>query len=109
MAFYFKEEGNFKAIVYTGTILIIGDASFREFEECLFTLARNGTKQITIDFSDCIYLDSNAIRVIISVNRRLKAYGGVLKIQNANQEINELLLTIQLNRIIEMVVDPDNP
>ena len=103
MAFHIEKREDHHVIVHAGTILIIGDPSFREFEECLYTNARKGIKQVIIDFSECIYLDSNAIRVIISVNRRLKASGGLLQIQNANQEISELLHTIQLNRIIEMV------
>ena len=97
------EKNNASIVVRVGTILMAGDPGFREFEDCLHILARQGHKLVVIDFSDCIYLDSRAITAIISLNRRLKIIGGQLRIQNANNEISELLLAIQLNRIIEMV------
>ncbi|MBN1577676.1 MAG: STAS domain-containing protein [Chitinispirillaceae bacterium] len=103
MAFYLEREDGERVILHTGTILIAGDPVFREFEESLNSIARQRIKQVIIDFSDCIYMDSHAISVIISMNRRLRASGGQVRIQNANREISDLLHTIQLNRIIEMV------
>ena len=103
MAFHFQRVSAQKAILHTGTILIVGDPSFKEFEACLSKVVRQCTDLVIIDFSECIYIDSHAIRTIISMNRRLNASGGKLQIQNTNQKISGLLRAIQLDRIIEMV------
>lgn len=86
----------------TGSVLMSGVPAFREFEEMLHSLVRQRFKQIIIDFGECIYVDSHAIALIISANRRLRLSGTLLKIKNANKEITELLHSIQINRIIEI-------
>jgi len=90
-------------LLHTGTILIFGNPAFVSFKSKLQQLSRKVLKQVVIDFSNCIYIDSRAITTIIMLNRRLQLNGGLLKIKNANQEISDLLHTMQLNRIIEMV------
>lgn len=86
----------------TGSVLMAGVPEFRVFEETLHSLARQRQKLVVIDFQECIYIDSRAIALIISANRRLKLSGTQLKIKNANSEITELLHAIQINRIIEI-------
>ncbi len=103
MAFCLKKEEGDRVTLFTGSILMSGVSTFREFDECLHTVARQGFKQVVIDFSECVYIDSRAITSIISINRRLQVSGAQLRIQNANQEISELFYAMQLNRIIEMV------
>jgi anti-anti-sigma regulatory factor len=88
--------------LFTGTVLMSGVPAFRAFEETLQTLARQQQKQVVIDFQECIYIDSRAIALIISANRRFRLSGTQLKIINANREITGLLCTMQVNRIIEI-------
>jgi anti-anti-sigma factor len=90
--------------VVASTVLIMGDPAFKQFEEMLNTVARKSTStgRVVIDFSDCIYIDSRAITLLISINRRLQLSGRQLRIENVNQEIAELLMTMQLDKIIEM-------
>lgn len=91
------------SIIATGSILVMGESSYISFEELLATATRKGTGKVIIDFSDCIYIDSRAIALLISANRRLKVSGRQLTIMNCNQEIKELLYTMQLNKIMEVV------
>ena len=90
-------------ILCTGPILMAGNQGYKIFEEKLQSIARNGKETVVIDFSECYYIDSRAIAVIISMNRRLRSMGRQLKIQHTNQEINKLFHAIQLDRIIELV------
>ena len=78
-----------RVVISIGTMLMSGTASFRTFE-------------LIIDFSKCFYIDSRAIALIISANRRSQLGKTRLVIQNANDEITELLHAIQINKIIEM-------
>jgi anti-anti-sigma factor len=80
-----------------------GDPAYLEFEDTLHKLVKQNYQLVTIDFSDCIYIDSRAITAIITLNRRLKTLNGHLRIKNVNSEISELLRAIQLDKIIEMV------
>ena len=101
MAMKIEKDGTTVSL-YLGPIIMAGDPAFREFEECLHVIGRQNYHLVTIDFSECIYIDSRAITAIISMNRRLKTSNGQLRIRNANGEISELLHAIQLDRIIEM-------
>jgi anti-anti-sigma factor len=96
------EKDQTSVSLYLGAVLMAGDPAFREFEECLHVLGRQNYRLVTIDFSDCIYIDSHAITVIISLNRRLKVNNAQLRIKNTNAEISKLLHAIQLDRIIEI-------
>ena len=96
-------ESGSRVVVATGSVLMSGVAVFRSFEDSLRSLSRGNVKEVVVDFSECIYIDSHAIALIISASRRLRISGARLVIQNANQEISELLHAIQIDRIIEFV------
>ena len=89
--------------VSVGSMVVSGTQAFKGFAEQLHLLARQRNQKVIIDFKECFYIDSHAIALIISANRRLKLSGTQLVIQNANTEISDLLRTIQINRIIEIV------
>jgi anti-anti-sigma regulatory factor len=92
-----------RVVLSTGTMLISGSAMFRSFETFLRNYSRRQSKELVIDFRECVYLDSHAISLIITAHRRLRLGGTRLVIHNANDDITELLQAIQINKIIEMV------
>ena len=96
-------ESGGRVVVATGSVLMSGVAAFRYFDDSLRSFSRGNVEEVVVDFSECIYIDSHAIALIISASRRLRLSGAKLVIQNANQEISELLHAIQIDRIIEFV------
>ena len=95
-------ESGERVVVSTGSVLMSGVDSFRSFDRSLRSFSRGKYREVVVDFSECMYIDSHAIALIISASRRLRMTGAKLIIQNANEEIAELLEAIQINRIIEL-------
>ena len=92
-----------RGVVATGVVLMAGVAAFRSFEASLRLFSRGNYREVVVDFSECLYIDSYAIALIISASRRLRKTGATLIIKNANREISELLHAIKIDRIIEFV------
>lgn len=97
----FCEVFNGRVTLATGSVLMCGVTAFSSFDASLRSFSRGKYKEVVIDFSECMYIDSRAIALIITASRRLRMTGARLVIHNANKEITELLHSIQINRIIE--------
>ena len=55
-----------------------------------------------VDFSEVAFFSSAAIGKLISLNGRVKAHGGVMKLCNVPPEILNVLKTCKLDRVFEI-------
>lgn len=87
--------------IFIAGILIPGDSDFHQFENIVKEI-KLFKADITIDLSQCNYMDSRAISTILDMYRELHKIGKHISILRANEEILDLFRTIKLDRIIEI-------
>lgn len=102
MALRIETRAGGTIVITLGPMLIAGDPAFKKIEAFSHQVAHYQPKLLIIDFAHCVYIDSRVISFILKINRRLQLSGAQLRLENANEEIRELLHAMQLNRIIEV-------
>ncbi len=72
------------------------------FKNILIDDIQKGWTNFIIDLSDCEFIDSTFISVMVRVTKMLHEKGGVLKIAASNPEIHSLLELTRTTKIIEV-------
>jgi N-acetylglucosaminyldiphosphoundecaprenol N-acetyl-beta-D-mannosaminyltransferase len=65
-----------------------------------FLLAMAQHKKILLDLEEMTSFDSLSVSVVLNMNRLIRETGGSVHICNANYQVNDLFMTINLNKII---------
>jgi anti-anti-sigma factor len=65
-----------------------------------FLLAMAQHKKILLNLEELTSFDSLSVSVVLNMNRLIKETGGSVRICNANYQVNDLFMTINLNKII---------
>jgi anti-anti-sigma factor len=65
-----------------------------------FLLAMAQHRKILLDLEELSSFDSLSVSVVINLNRLIRETGGSVRICNANYQVNDLFMTINLDRII---------
>jgi len=74
----------------------------QEFKETLSSIISNGYNKIIIDFSECNYVDSSVIGLMITTVRELRSSGGDIKlIMPENGNILNVFAQTGLNKIFD--------
>ncbi len=60
----------------------------------------DGVKDLTLDFSDLMYISSAGLRVILSCQKKMNAAAGRMVIKNANELVMEIFETTGLTDIL---------
>jgi len=63
----------------------ISSVSSKQFQEALADL--DDVMRVELDFKDVAYISSAGLRVLLSVEKTMRAKGGELVIANANEEV----------------------
>jgi anti-anti-sigma factor len=64
---------------------------------------RNSEKFVAIDLSATTYLDSSAITIMLNFHKRCGEKGGSLMVFGLNQEIEEIISIVGVDKVITMV------
>lgn len=88
--------------IIVDTILIPGEPYFKEFEELSTKIGSFDSSSVIIDLSQCKYMDTRAISIILEMNGILKKKGRKFKLINVGEEIADLLCSIKLDKIIQI-------
>ena len=74
----------------------------------LFTLVDDeGRRKIVLDFSNVEYLSSAALGKLITLDKKVKANGGKLRLCSVRPEIYEVFAITRLNKLFDMYDDQE--
>ena len=82
---------------------IIEDVNIQELGQEMFRLVEtDGRHKLLLDFSSVDFLSSAALGKLITLDKKTKAHGGVLKLANIRAEIYEVFSITKLNRLFDI-------
>ena len=85
---------------------IIEDINIQELGHELFLLVEVENRgKLLLNFSSVDFLSSAALGKLITLDKKVKAHGGVLKLSNIRPEIYEVFAITKLNRLFDIKDD----
>lgn len=82
---------------------ILDEASIQELGQELFQLVEEyGRKKILLNFSSVEFLSSAALGKLITLDKKVKAHSGKLKLSNIRTEIYEVFAITKLNKLFDI-------
>lgn len=82
---------------------ILDEANIQELGQELFQLVEDeGRKQLLLNFSSVEFLSSAALGKLITLDKKVKAAGGKLKLSNIRTEIYEVFAITKLNKLFDI-------
>ena len=98
-------KGSYKVITIHDSLKVISDLTSlkSEIEKTL----RKGERHIAVSFSDASYLYSGAISVLVTCYRMVREEGGDLCIIEPQGRVMELLIQMNIDRLIDIYESED--
>ncbi len=85
---------------------IVEDISIQELGAEMFQLVEiENRDKLLLNFSTVDFLSSAALGKLITLDKKVKAHGGVLKLSNIRPEIYEVFTITRLNRLFDIKDD----
>jgi anti-anti-sigma factor len=85
---------------------ILDEANIQELGQELFQLIEDGNhSNLLLNFSSVEFLSSAALGKLITLDKRVKAHGGKLKLSNIRPEIYEVFAITKLNKLFDIKDD----
>jgi anti-sigma B factor antagonist len=85
---------------------IIDDINIQELGQELFRLIEQDNRQkLLLNFSSVDFLSSAALGKLITLDKKVKAHSGVMKLSNIRPEIYEVFAITKLNRLFDIQDD----
>ncbi|MBN2477144.1 MAG: STAS domain-containing protein [Pirellulales bacterium] len=85
---------------------IIEDINIQELGQEMFRLVEvENREKLLLNFSSVDFLSSAALGKLITLDKKVKASGGVLKLSNIRPEIYEVFAITKLNRLFDIKDD----
>lgn len=99
MKYNTKEKYNAVVIEFKGNIM--GGPEAQEFNDYLHKLLDENKNNVVIDLAKVKFMNSSGLGMLISGFTTMKNGGGALKLANATEKINSLLIITKLITIFE--------
>ena len=85
---------------------IIDDINIQELGQELFGLIEQDNRgKLLLNFSSVDFLSSAALGKLITLDKKVKAHGGAMKLSNIRPEIYEVFAITKLNRLFDIQDD----
>lgn len=85
---------------------ILDEANIQELGQELFQLIEDEKrKNLLLNFSSVEFLSSAALGKLITLDKKVKAHGGKLKLSNIRPEIYEVFAITKLNKLFDIKDD----
>jgi anti-sigma B factor antagonist len=82
---------------------IIEDINIQELGQEMFHMVEvDGRSKLLLNFSSVDFLSSAALGKLITLDKKMKAHGGALKLSNIRPEIYEVFAITKLNRLFDI-------
>lgn len=100
-----KEVGDV-AVVHFRDFKIVEDITIQEVGQQLFHLVEvDNRDKLLLSFAAVEFLSSAALGKLITLDKKMKAHGGSLKLSNIRPEIYEVFAITKLNRLFDIRKD----
>ena len=86
---------------------VMGGPEAQEFSNLLHKLLDEGKKNVIIDLAETKFMNSSGLGMLISGYTTVKNGGGVMKLANATEKIESLLVITKLITIFELFSSVD--
>ena len=96
-----KTSEKYSAVVVELKGNVIGGPDSEEFSKLLHGLLDEGKKNVVVDLGSVKFMNSSGLGMLISGFTTIKNGGGSLKLSNATEKINSLLVITKLITIFE--------
>lgn len=96
-----KQVEKYNAVVIELVGNIMGGPEAQEFSDLLHKLLDEGKKNVVIDLAETKFMNSSGLGMLISGYTTMKNGGGSLKLANATEKIESLLVITKLITIFE--------
>lgn len=96
-----KTSEHYDAVVIELKGNVMGGAEATELNELLHKLIQENKKNVIIDLSEVKFMNSSGLGMLISSFTTMKSNGGNLKLANATDKIQSLLVITKLVTIFE--------
>ncbi|MEN6407100.1 MAG: STAS domain-containing protein [Thermoguttaceae bacterium] len=85
---------------------IVEDINIQQLGQELFQLVEaDNCNRLLLNFSSVEFLSSAALGKLITLDKKMKAHGGALKLSNIRPEIYEVFAITKLNRLFDIQDD----
>jgi anti-sigma B factor antagonist len=85
---------------------IIEDINIQQLGQEMFQLVEVDSRgKLLLNFSSVDFLSSAALGKLITLDKKMKAHGGALKLSNIRPEIYEVFAITKLNRLFDIKAD----
>ncbi len=85
---------------------VVDETNIQELGRELFTLVEEDKrKNLLLNFAAVGFLSSSALGKLITLDKKVKAHGGKLKLSNIRPEIYEVFAITKLNKLFEIKED----
>ncbi len=97
-----KEQSGFTVVAPMGEIKRIEESN--SLQEKIFELINKGMMSLAVDLTNCTYLDSSAVNVLVSGFHGMnKKSGKFIIVQSQHEDVNSILELVGVDKIIQMV------
>lgn len=96
-----KVSEKYSAVVVELKGNVMGGPEAQEFSDLLHKLLDEGKKNVVVDLAGVKFMNSSGLGMLISGFTTMKNGGGALKLANATEKINSLLVITKLITIFE--------
>ncbi|MBR1844126.1 MAG: STAS domain-containing protein [Lachnospiraceae bacterium] len=98
MEFTTQKNGSDLTIALSGELNTVTAPSF----SALLESELPGIKSLTLDFTNCDYVSSAGIRVLLSTLKRIKEINGNMKLKNVGENFTEVLENTGLDAVFDI-------
>jgi len=74
-----------------------------EFNKAIEKIARDKAAKVVINFEKVGYVDSSGLATVVAALKRLKTYGGRLKLVNLSTKVKNLFEITRLDKLFEII------
>lgn len=103
-----KPLEKYNAVVVELVGNVMGGPEAQEFSDLLHKLLDEGKKNVVIDLAETKFMNSSGLGMLISGYTTMKNGGGSLKLANATEKIESLLVITKLITIFENFATVDD-
>ncbi len=102
-----KQVEKYGAVVIELKGNVMGGPEAQEFSDLLHKLLEEGKKNVIIDLAETKFMNSSGLGMLISGYTTVKNGGGAMKLANATEKIESLLVITKLITIFEHFTSVD--
>ncbi len=100
MSFLISHDNDGNYVIGLELVFAPSEPQFGFFEDFVNRVESLDVKRITLDFTNCKYMDTRAISLIMNMYRMTKEKEVGIQVVGADEEIKDLLYSIKLDEIL---------